>query len=108
MPSPGLFHTRPWTVSIEGLVKKPKKLDIDAILKLSPLEERIYRHRCVEAWAMAIPWAGFPLAQLLRKAEPQPDAKFVRFVSFHRPDQASQQRDDDGHVAATSAQAAGA
>ena len=55
------FRTRPWTVAIDGLVKKPQKLDIDAIMKLAPLEERIYRHRCVEGWSMVIPWVGIPV-----------------------------------------------
>src|SRR5947209_6372269 len=64
------FRTRPWTVAIDGLVKKPKKLDIETILKLAPLEERIYRHRCVEGWSMVIPWVGFPLSALIKQAEP--------------------------------------
>ena len=70
---------RPWTVSVEGLVKKPQKLDIDSLMKLSPLEERIYRMRCVEGWSMVIPWIGFPLSTVLRAAEPLPGAKFVAF-----------------------------
>jgi sulfoxide reductase catalytic subunit YedY len=64
------FHTRPWTVKIDGLVKKSKTLDIDNIMKLAPLEERIYRHRCVEGWSMIIPWVGFPLSELIKQAEP--------------------------------------
>ncbi|HEV8181907.1 MAG TPA: molybdopterin-dependent oxidoreductase, partial [Candidatus Angelobacter sp.] len=71
------FRTRPWTVAIDGMVKKPKKLDIDAIMKLAPLEERIYRHRCVEGWSMVIPWVGFPLSALIKAAEPLAGAKFV-------------------------------
>ena len=81
------FRTRPWTVSIEGLVKKPKKLDIDTILKLAPLEERIYRHRCVEGWSMVIPWVGFPLSTLIKQAEPLGSAKFVAFETVYAPDQ---------------------
>ena len=89
------FRTRPWTVSIEGLVKKPKKLDIDAILKLSPLEERIYRHRCVEGWSMVIPWVGFPLNTLIKQAEPLGSAKFVAFETVLAPDQMPNQKNHD-------------
>src|SRR5262252_3918795 len=66
------FRTRPWTVKIDGLVKNTKNLDIDAIMKLAPLEERIYRHRCVEGWSMIIPWVGFPLSALIKLADPLP------------------------------------
>jgi methionine sulfoxide reductase catalytic subunit len=86
------FHTRPWTVAIEGMVKKPKKLDIDAIMKLAPLEERIYRHRCVEGWSMVIPWVGFPLSALIKQAEPLSSAKFVAFETVVAPDQMPNQR----------------
>ena len=86
------FRTRPWTVSIEGLVKKPKKLDIDSIMKLAPLEERIYRFRCVEGWAMVIPWVGFPLNALIKQAEPLGKAKFVAFETIFAPDQMPNQR----------------
>src|SRR5437660_12011618 len=89
------FHTRPWTVSIEGLVKKPKKLDIDTILKLSPLEERIYRHRCVEGWSMVVPWVGFPLNALIKQAEPLGSAKFVAFETIVAPDQMPNQKSGD-------------
>src|SRR5262249_33470215 len=74
--------TRPWTVSVEGEVKKPKTFDIDALTKLSPLEERIYRLRCVEAWSMVIPWVGFPLSALIKQAEPTGNAKFIQFVTL--------------------------
>jgi sulfoxide reductase catalytic subunit YedY len=74
--------TRPWTVAIEGEVKKPKTLAIEDIIKLAPLEERIYRLRCVEAWSMVIPWVGFPLSALLNQAEPTNNAKFVQFVTL--------------------------
>ena len=77
--------TRPWTVSVEGEVKKPKTFDIDAIMKLSPLEERIYRLRCVEAWSMVIPWVGFPLSALIKLAEPTNNAKFIHFVTLQDP-----------------------
>ena len=78
----GSLITRPWTVSIEGEVKKPMTLDLDSLLKLAPLEERIYRMRCVEGWSMVIPWIGFSLAELIKKVEPTGNAKFVQFVSL--------------------------
>ncbi len=81
------LRTNPWTVSIEGEVKKPKQIGMEDILKLAPLEERIYRLRCVEGWAMAIPWVGFELAALIRWAEPTSAAKYVEFVSLADPAQ---------------------
>ncbi|HEY6253731.1 MAG TPA: protein-methionine-sulfoxide reductase catalytic subunit MsrP [Candidatus Angelobacter sp.] len=86
------FRTRPWRVSIEGLVKKPSKIDIDAIMKLAPLEERIYRHRCVEGWSMVIPWVGYPLSNLLKQVEPLGRARFVAFETIVAPDQMPNQR----------------
>jgi sulfoxide reductase catalytic subunit YedY len=80
------LKTRPWQVTIEGLVKKPVTLDIDAILKLAPLEERIYRLRCVEGWSMVIPWLGFPLDTLLKQVEPLGSAKYVEFLTAVQPD----------------------
>src|SRR5918994_34911 len=77
--------TRPWTVSVEGEVKKPKTYDIDELIKIAPLEERIYRLRCVEAWSMVIPWVGFPLNALIKLAEPSGNAKFIQFVTLHDP-----------------------
>lgn len=88
------FKTRPWTVAIDGMVKKPKTLDIDSVLKLAPLEERIYRMRCVEGWSMVIPWVGFPLSNLIKKAEPLPSAKFVAFQTILAPDQMPGQKDN--------------
>jgi sulfoxide reductase catalytic subunit YedY len=85
------FEPLPWTLEVTGLAAKPRKYDLDDLLHAFPLEERHYRHRCVEAWAMAVPWTGFPLAALLRQAEPLPAARFVRFVSFHRPAEANRQ-----------------
>jgi len=76
---------RPWTVAVEGEVKKPKTYDIDSLIKLSPLEERIYRLRCVEAWSMVVPWVGFPLSSLVKLAEPTGNAKFIQFVTLHDP-----------------------
>ena len=73
---------RPWSVAIEGEVKKPMTLDLDALMKLAPLEERVYRLRCVEGWSMVIPWVGFPLSELIRKVEPTGNAKYVEFVSL--------------------------
>ena len=81
------FKTSPWTVSIEGEVAKPKMLDLDTIMKLAPLEERIYRHRCVEGWSFVIPWVGFPLSALLKQVEFTPKAKYVAFQSFYDPKQ---------------------
>ena len=76
------LQTRPWSISIEGLVKKPMTLDIDALLKLAPIEERIYRLRCVEGWSMVIPWDGYSLSKLINKVEPLGSAKFVEFISL--------------------------
>jgi sulfoxide reductase catalytic subunit YedY len=87
------FRPTPWQVAVKGLVARPRTYDIDDLVKAFPLEERIYRHRCVEAWAMVVPWTGFPLAALLRAAEPLAGAKYVRFVSFERPDEAPRQKD---------------
>jgi sulfoxide reductase catalytic subunit YedY len=82
-----LFKPTPWSVSIEGQVKKNKSISIEDILKLAPLEERIYRMRCVEGWSMVIPWVGFPLAQLIKWAEPNSNAKYVEFISLADPQQ---------------------
>lgn len=78
------FVTRPWTVSVEGLVNKPKVFDIDELLKF-PLEERIYRLRCVEGWSMVIPWIGFPLSKLLERVEPAAGANYVAFETLLDP-----------------------
>ena len=86
------FKTRPWTVSIEGLVKKKQTLDVDSIIKLAAAEERIYRHRCVEGWSIVVPWIGFPLSVLINKAEPLPKAKFVEFTTIYDPQQMPGQR----------------
>jgi sulfoxide reductase catalytic subunit YedY len=76
------LHQRPWSVKIDGMVQKPQTLDIDTILKTIPQEERIYRHRCVEAWAMTVPWTGFPLSKLLALVEPTASAKYVVFETI--------------------------
>ncbi len=78
----GTLRTRPWTIQVEGLVKQPKTFDIDALLKLRPMEERVYRFRCVEAWSMVIPWAGYSLSEFISACDPLPSAKFVQFDSL--------------------------
>jgi sulfoxide reductase catalytic subunit YedY len=77
------FKTTPWTVSVEGEVAKPRKFSLDELMHLAPLEERIYRHRCVERWSIVVPWAGYSLSALLKQVEPTPKAKFVAFQSFY-------------------------
>ena len=76
------LRTRPWTVTIEGEVKKPMTLDLDALLKLAPLEERVYRLRCVEGWSMVIPWIGYSFSEIIKKVEPTGNAKYVEFISL--------------------------
>ncbi|OJY55209.1 protein-methionine-sulfoxide reductase catalytic subunit MsrP [Thiobacillus sp. 0-1251] len=88
----GSLKTRPWTVTVEGEASKPGVYDIDSLLKLAPLEERIYRMRCVEGWSMVIPWVGFPLSELIRRAAPTGKAKYVEFVSLNDPRQMPGQR----------------
>lgn len=78
----GQMKTSPWTVSVEGLVHKPRVFDIDQLLKLSALEERIYRLRCVEGWSMVIPWVGYSLAHLIRQVEPMGSARYVEFETL--------------------------
>lgn len=78
----GALRTRPWTVIVDGLCNKPRRFAIEDLLRLAPLEERIYRMRCVEGWSMVIPWVGFPLASLLKLVEPQGSAKFVAFTTL--------------------------
>jgi sulfoxide reductase catalytic subunit YedY len=79
----GRLPTRPWTVQVDGMVKKPLTFDIDALLKLRPLEDRVYRHRCVEAWSMVIPWVGYSLAEFIKQCEPLSTAKYVQFLSYY-------------------------
>jgi len=83
----GSLKTRPWTVAIEGEVKKPKVYDIDELLKLSTMEERVYRLRCVEGWSMVIPWVGYSLSELIKRVEPTGNAKFVEFTTLADPKQ---------------------
>ena len=79
----GGLPTRPWTVKVEGKVKKPLTFDIDALLKLRPLEDRVYRHRCVEAWSMVIPWVGYSLSEFIKQCDPLPSANYVQFLSYY-------------------------
>jgi len=81
----GTFHPQPWTLSVEGHVAKPQKFDYDSIMKLAPLEERIYRLRCVEGWSMVIPWVGYSFKAIIDKVQPTPKAKFVEFTTVMRP-----------------------
>jgi sulfoxide reductase catalytic subunit YedY len=88
----GTLKPRPWTVAVEGLVHKPRRYDIDELLRKFPLEERVYSLRCVEAWSMIIPWIGFPLARLLDEVQPTGAAKFVEFTTLVDPEQFPAQR----------------
>jgi sulfoxide reductase catalytic subunit YedY len=81
------FRTRPWKVKIEGQVEKKQEFDIDAILKMAPPEERIYRHRCVEGWSIVVPWIGFSLSELIKRVNPTSKAKFVEFTTILDPKQ---------------------
>jgi sulfoxide reductase catalytic subunit YedY len=83
----GSLRTRPWSVSIEGECHNPKTYAIDELLKLAPLEERIYRMRCVEGWSMVIPWIGYPLAEIIKRAQPTGNAKYVQFITLDDPKQ---------------------
>jgi len=81
------FRTSPWSVLVDGEVEKPRKFSMDEILKLAPLEERIYRHRCVEGWSIVVPWIGYPFSVLANQVQPKPTAKFVAFQSYYDPGQ---------------------
>jgi sulfoxide reductase catalytic subunit YedY len=87
------FVTRPWQIEIRGLVEKPVKIDVDDLLKRFPLEERVYRMRCVEAWSIVVPWVGFPLAKFVEWCKPSDRARYLRMVAFFRPEQAPGQRE---------------
>ena len=86
------LRIRPWQIAIEGEVDKPFVIGIDDLLKKVTLEERIYRHRCVEAWSMVVPWSGFPLKALIELAKPKAGVKYVRFETFNDPEMASGQQ----------------
>jgi sulfoxide reductase catalytic subunit YedY len=81
------FTTLPWQIEVSGLCSKPATFDVEDLLKTYPQEERIYRLRCVEAWSMVIPWAGFPIASLLKAVEPTSTAEYVKFTSVERPEE---------------------
>jgi sulfoxide reductase catalytic subunit YedY len=83
----GAFVTSPWKIEVTGQVSKPKTFDVDDLVGRMPLEERLYRFRCVEAWSMAVPWTGFPISALIKEVEPKPQAKFMRMWTAKRPDQ---------------------
>ncbi|HYE30764.1 MAG TPA: protein-methionine-sulfoxide reductase catalytic subunit MsrP [Methylomirabilota bacterium] len=82
------FTTAPWPIEITGMIENPLKLDAGELVSMFPLEERVYRFRCVEAWAMIVPWTGFQLSKLIEKVKPTGEAKFVKFVTFNKPEQA--------------------
>jgi sulfoxide reductase catalytic subunit YedY len=86
------FKTQPWSVTIDGQVKKKQVLDVDTIMKMATPEERIYRHRCVEGWSIVVPWVGFSLSELIKKAEPLPKARFVEFTTVLDPNHMPGQR----------------
>ncbi len=88
------FVTRPWTIEVGGLAHKPKTFALDDILKIAPLEDRVYRLRCVEAWSMVIPWLGLPLAKLLDQVQPKSEAKFVKFFTLFDPKRMPNQTGD--------------
>ncbi|HET8734052.1 MAG TPA: protein-methionine-sulfoxide reductase catalytic subunit MsrP [Anaeromyxobacteraceae bacterium] len=88
----GTLRPRPWSLAVEGEVKRPRVVDVEEILRMAPLEERIYRHRCVEAWSMVVPWVGFPLSELVRRVEPTSRARYVVFQTLLDPAQLPGQR----------------
>ena len=89
----GSLRTRPWNVVVEGEVAKPRSFGIEDLLRLAPMEERIYRHRCVEAWSMVIPWSGYPLSRLLQAVQPTSKARYVEFVTLLDPAEMPGQND---------------
>jgi len=86
------FHTEPWTITVSGLVSKPQTFDLAHLIRQFPLEERLYRMRCVEGWSIAVPWTGFPFRALIDAVQPKAEARFVRLVSFFRPEEAPGQK----------------
>lgn len=88
------LKTKPWTIKVEGLCNKPATYDLDELIKPFPLEERVYRMRCVEAWSMVIPWVGFPLGDLIKRLEPTSQAKFIEFTTLFRPSEMPGQQGD--------------
>jgi len=90
----GALKTRPWSVAVEGEIAHPGVYDIEKLLKLFPLEEHVYRHRCVEAWSMVIPWLGFPFGKFIDRLEPTSRARYVAFETLYRPSEMPGQRTD--------------
>jgi sulfoxide reductase catalytic subunit YedY len=88
------FKARPWKVTIDGLVPKKQVLDVDEVIKIAPAEERIYRHRCVEGWSIVVPWVGFPLSELIKRAQPLGKAKYIQFTTLYDPGRMPGQRSD--------------
>lgn len=86
------FHSRPWEIQIKGQVEKPRKVDVDELIRQMPIEERVYHHRCVEAWTIFVPWIGFPMKKFVEWCAPTGKARFIRMVSFLRPSEAEGQR----------------
>ena len=89
------FPSRPWRIRVTGHVEKKLEIDVDDLIKKFSLEERVYRHRCVEAWSVIVPWVGFPLAEFVKWARPTSKARYLRMVSFYNPDEAPGQREQD-------------
>lgn len=83
----GSLRTKPWTVKVEGLVKKPADYQLEDLIKPHKMEDRIYRHRCVEAWSMVVPWRGFPMSELIKRVEPLPSAKYLELTTLNDPRQ---------------------
>ncbi|MBJ01294.1 MAG: protein-methionine-sulfoxide reductase catalytic subunit MsrP [Planctomycetes bacterium] len=92
------FEARPWSVEIAGAVEEERTVDLDEIARIAPLEERVYRFRCVERWAMTVPWTGLPMAEFVRWCRPKPEARYMRFLSFLRPEQAPGQHPSGNHA----------
>lgn len=88
------FQTRPWQIEVTGMVKKPQTFDIDDLVRRMPIEERLYRLRCVEAWSIAVPWTGFPIKAFIDLVEPLSSAKYMRMLTFNNPDEALEMSDD--------------
>lgn len=88
----GSFRTKPWTLAVDGLVRKPATYHLEDFIKPYKLEERVYRHRCVEGWSMVIPWLGFPMATVINRVEPLPSAKFIQLTTLYDPEQMPGQR----------------
>ena len=86
------FPSRPWQIDVGGLVRKPQTFDVDDLIRSMPMEERLYRLRCVEAWSMAVPWTGFPMRELVKRVEPTDEARYVRMFTFLNPDLAPGQK----------------